>query len=151
MQEVHYFLRKKRLCISPTFHGCLSLSILPLPRYNPDLNGSETGQLTVNEKACFVGKSVGENLWMMQVFCFLHVSFLLMYATLGLKCVYQMECFHVELMQNKTRPLESPTISSFSDINGLVQLEVAKERCLAQMHTSWRHVHTTQLPFDVVS
>ena len=49
-----------------------------------------------------------------------------MYATLCLKCVYQMECFDVELMQNKTRPLESPTISSFSDINGLVQLEVAK-------------------------
>lgn len=38
----------------------LSLSILPLPRYNPDLSGSETGQLTVNEKACFVGNSVGE-------------------------------------------------------------------------------------------
>lgn len=62
MQEVRYFLRKKGLSISPTFHGCLSLSILPLPRYNPDLSGSETGQLTVNEKACFVGKSVGENL-----------------------------------------------------------------------------------------
>ena len=33
-------------------------SILPLPRYNPDLSGSETGQLTVNEKAC-----LWENLW----------------------------------------------------------------------------------------
>ena len=67
-------------------------SILPLQRYNPDLGGSETGQLTVNEKAEYIGKkdeSVDErkqqaadlknicNLmfdmnetWMMQVFCF---------------------------------------------------------------------------------